>query len=101
MSAAKAGLHLKKKPTPDDLAGTPVCREEHNAPARGRGSRSVKVRPRGREGDAAGETQSRPGRPTPHELPGVPVSAEGEEDLRVRPRSSRGQSRKTGTATKR
>jgi hypothetical protein len=82
MSTPKPDSPLHDKPTPDDLAGTPVCQEEDTPTLRVRGSR----RTRGRGAPPASSPQSPP---TADDLAGIPVSAEGEEDLTVRPRKPR------------
>jgi hypothetical protein len=67
-------------PTTDDLAGTPVCREEDHTLIRGRNGNSPGGAPPGPGPN---------GPPTADDLAGIPVSAEGEEDLTVRPRQPR------------
>lgn len=87
MSTAKPGRPLQNKPVPDDLAGTPVCKEEDHPTIRVRGSRGVKVRKGGRKrvrGTAAAPSPQGP--PTADDLAGIPVSAEGKESLTIRPR---------------
>ena len=87
MSAPKPDLNLHAKPTPDDLAGTPVCKEELNSKIRIRGSGSARVRgPRRKRGRGAPAAPQPQGPPTADDLAGIPVSAEDEEDLIVRPR---------------
>jgi hypothetical protein len=87
MSTPKPGPNLKKQPTADDLAGTPVCREEDQPTIRVRGSRGTRGRGRGGKG-VRGAHPALPVQapPTADDLAGIPVSAEGEEDVAVRPR---------------
>ena len=74
------------KPTPDDLAGIPVCVEEDHGTLRLRGVAAPQAN---RAGSGTGEA---PGAgngervPTAADLAGIPVCAEGPEDLTVRPR---------------
>ena len=75
MSNATPESHRNGKPTVDDLAGTPVCREEDDPAIR------VSSVPR------TGSTKQNP--PTADDLAGIPVAAEGKEDLTVRPRQRR------------
>ena len=83
MSAPKADQPLHDKPTPDDLAGTPVCKEEDNPTIRVRGSGGVPAGGRGRK-RVRGATP-----PTADDLAGIPVSVDGEDDRTVRPRKPR------------
>jgi hypothetical protein len=92
MSTPKADSRRLDKPTPDDLAGTPVCMEEDRPTIRVLGARGVRVRGRGGKSiRGAPLAQSSPTRPTADDLAGISVSAEGEEDLTVRPRKPRRQ----------
>jgi hypothetical protein len=86
MSTPKPDPNRKKQPTADDLAGTPVCKEEDQPTMRVRGSGGVRVRGRG-----APAAPLPAGPPTADDLAGIPVCAEGEEDLTVRPRERRRQ----------
>jgi hypothetical protein len=86
MSTPKPNSHLPEEPTADDLAGTPVSREEGHPPIRLRGSGRVEGRGRAEQGGGAPVAPSPPGSPTADDLAGIPVAAEGEEDLTVRPR---------------
>jgi hypothetical protein len=84
MSKRKHDERLPHKPTPDDLAGTPACKEEDHA--------SVKVRGRGRQTGRATLPASPPeGPPTADDLAGIPVCVEGGEDRTVRPSKRRQQ----------
>ena len=68
------------RPTPVELAGTPVCAEEDRPAIHERGSRGVKARPRvgkGVPGDPPSPSSQTP--PTADDLAGIAVSAEGEE----------------------
>jgi len=66
-----------KKPTADDLAGVPLCKEE-----------AGKVRTDNAHGaHVAAPSAAHP--PSADDLAGVPISVEGNEDLRVRPRNGR------------
>jgi hypothetical protein len=90
MSTPKPDANLKKEPTADDLAGTPVCKEEDQPTIRVRGSLGVKARGRGgkrvRGAPPAPPVQAPP---TADDLAGIPVSVEGEEDVKARPRKPR------------
>jgi hypothetical protein len=77
MSSPNRDLNLHQ-PTPDDLAGAPVCREEGIDTIDVRGSSSIPPR-------AAPPPPLAQGPPTANDLAGAPVTAEGEEDLTVRP----------------
>lgn len=83
MSRRKPESNRSKRPTPDDLAGTPVCWEE---------SEPATNTPEAAGPKASGRTRD-PARltsfPTADELAGVPVTTEGEEDLTIRPRKPR------------
>ena len=63
------------KPTPDDLAGVPVCAE---------GKEDVSIRPR--RVTCPRPADSPHAAPTPDYLGGIPVCAEAAEDLTIRPR---------------
>ena len=78
MSTPIPDSNLHGKPTPDDLAGTPVTIEEDPPSNHVRGSGRAKV-------SGPGPTSSAPDLPTADDLAGIPVCAEGEEDLTVRP----------------
>jgi hypothetical protein len=79
-----------EQPTPDNLAGTPVCQEEDNPTIRVRGSRGAKVRGRGgKKGRGTPPAPEPQPLPTADDLAGVPISAESAEDLTVRPRKPR------------
>src|SRR5262245_56683511 len=74
-----------KRPTPEDLAGTPIVVE---------GREDLTVRPR-RAGsvritdDSSRQDESNGSyRPTPEDLAGITIIVEGREDLTVRPRRS-------------
>jgi len=81
----------RDQPTPDDLAGIPVCGEETSAPRRARGAARpasqatprAAVRVRGIR-DRAPATP-----PTPDDLAGTAVSATGKENVGVRPAKKR------------
>ena len=74
------------RPTPDDLAGIPVCMDEEQ-PTKGVRERSVKVRGRSGNKDRGEVVAPLPkGPPTANELAGIPVTADGEADLTVLPR---------------
>ena len=72
------------KPTPDDLAGTPACREEGPTVRPG----SPGVRARGRRGGA--EPPPLQGLPTAGDLAGTPFCCEEEEESKG-PRRGPGQ----------
>jgi hypothetical protein len=82
MSSPKSDSSLPHQPTPNDLAGAPVCKEEGVDTIDVRGLRKV-------NGRGAPPTPLPPGPPTADKLAGVPVTAEGEEDLTVRPAKPR------------
>jgi hypothetical protein len=89
MSNSMPAPRHQKKPTADELAGTPVCKAEENNPVRTRGTAAIKARgPRGKQ-VADAPTPPTETRPTADELAGIPVSHEGEEEIGVRPRKSR------------
>jgi hypothetical protein len=72
------------KPAPDDLAGTPVCKEEDNPTIH------VGDVPGGGGKKAHGSPTSPPqALPTPDDLAGIPVSAEGVEDVKLHSRKPR------------
>jgi hypothetical protein len=75
------------RPTPDDLAGIPVCHEEHG-PTQG-----ARKRRGGRNGPAPTRKRApapaASGPPTADDLAGIPVSADGEENPTTRPRKPR------------
>jgi len=77
MSTPTPESPLVGQPTPDDLAGTPVCREEGQPVIGVRGRNGKKV-----HGAPPAPLQAPP---TADDLAGTPVCAEGEEDLTVRP----------------
>jgi hypothetical protein len=79
MSSARRDLDPHHKPTPDDLAGTPACKEEDLPMIHARVQRSTKVRERGL--NSARPAPPTDGPPTADDLAGIPVSAEGKEDL--------------------
>jgi hypothetical protein len=86
MSTPKPHAPRHDQPTPDDLAGVPVCQEEDQPPIRVRKSRGPKVRGRGsKRSRGATPAPAPPGPPTADDLAGIPVLAEGEEDLTIRP----------------
>jgi hypothetical protein len=66
------------KPTHDELAGTPLSKEENGPTTRIAGARRVKSR-----APALRDTRSAP---SADDLAGTPVSAEGEEDATIRRR---------------
>jgi hypothetical protein len=70
-------------PTPDDLAGIPVCREETSSPGRARATTRTAER-----GVRARASSSSP-KPTPDDLAGICVSGTGKEDVAVRPGKKR------------
>ena len=79
-------------PTPDDLAGIPVCHEEKSPPIPTRGTRGGKGRKR-RSPHPRGPlpAQSSPNPPTADDLAGTPVAGDGEEDVTLRSRKTRPQ----------
>ena len=93
MSTPTPDPHLHNKPTPEDLAGTPVSQEEDNPTIRVRDAQGAKVRT-SRAVRVRG-TPQRPlllkGPPTADDLAGIPVSVEGNEIQTVRPRKPRKQ----------
>jgi hypothetical protein len=88
MSAPTPDSKRSDKPTPDDLAGIPICKEEMKAATRLDSSVGGGMTRHGEEHDS-NEPPAPPGRPTADDLAGIPVSAEGEEDLTIRPRKTR------------
>ena len=85
MSTTTPDSHGHDKPTPDDLAGTPVCKEEDGPTIRVRGARGVGVRGRGGKRVRGAPPAPPQAPPTADDLAGIPVSAEGDEDVKVRP----------------
>jgi hypothetical protein len=83
MSASRPNRRDHDKPTPDDLAGIPVSKEEDNPIIRVRGGRS---RGRGGKKVRGAAPASPPAPPSADDLAGIPVSAEGDEQVMVRPR---------------
>jgi hypothetical protein len=75
------------QPTPDDLAGIPVCHEE-DGPTRGARKRRGGRNGPGRTGDRT-PPPAPPGLPTADDLAGIPVSADGEKNPTGRPRKPR------------
>jgi hypothetical protein len=96
MSTPLPGLPSPGKPTPDDLAGIPVCLEEDNPTIRTRkshgpqraGGPGVRVRGPRTRGSLSSVQGSQPSKhaPTADDLAGIPVSVEEDEDLTVRTR---------------
>ncbi len=77
MSTPNTDPKLCKAPTADDLAGTPLSKEEDKPTINVPEFRGNKVRKRGGPEKAL---------PTVDDLAGIPVSVEADEDLTVRPR---------------
>jgi hypothetical protein len=98
MNTPVPGSPSPGKPTPDDLAGVPVCLEEDNPTIRTRkshgpqraGGPGVRVRGHKRRGSLSRAQGSQPSKraPTADDLAGIPVSVEEDEDLTVRTRES-------------
>lgn len=74
----KANTNQSNKPTPDDLAGEPLCKEEESGKGLSRTHRD-----RCEHGLPAAEV------PGADDLAGIPISIEGNEDLSIRPRKAR------------
>lgn len=87
MKTPKPNSSRLDPPSPDDLAGIPVSKEEGNNATRPREGRGAKVRGRGRKSTGNSPPPPLPqGPPTADDLAGIPISAEGEEHLTARPR---------------
>src|SRR5262249_50772549 len=90
MSTSSSDFERHDPPTPDDLAGTPVCKEDDDSTTRVRGARGAKAR--GRSGKRTRGAPPAPvpqGPPTADELAGVPVSVEDEGPPRTGSRKPR------------
>jgi hypothetical protein len=86
MSTPDAESRGANRPTPDELAGIPVCLEEDDPMVLVLEPRDVNCGPRaGLRLPAAAPLPPAGYRPTADDLAGIPVSAEGAEDLTVRP----------------
>lgn len=89
MSTSKAGSGSVRRPTPDDLAGTPACRDEKDHPIQKHGLRRTRGRGRGKKKLRPAETAAASAAaPTADDLAGIPVSVEGKEDVTVRTRKA-------------
>jgi hypothetical protein len=85
MSTPRPRSPRNESPTPDDLAGTPICLEEDESPTRSAGSILPKaVRTRGNIGGRSGHA-TEPPPTTADDLAGIPITDEAAEDLTVRP----------------
>jgi hypothetical protein len=89
MSTPRPDSHLHGQPTPDDLAGIPVSKEEAQPAIRVRGTSGVKVR--GGGGTVSGTPPQPSEPPTADDLAGIPILSEGDEDLTIRARKPRQQ----------
>jgi hypothetical protein len=89
MSTATPDSQGHEQPTPEDLAGIPVCKEEDNPTIRVRKSRGVRVRGYGGKRVRGASPAPPQAPPTADDLAGTPASAEGEEDVKIRPRKPR------------
>ena len=79
MRGSKHQSRHQNKPTPDDLAGIPVCIEEQGPAI---SASALKTRRRGGK-------KVRGAPPTADDLAGIPVTAQGKEVLTVRPQKFR------------
>jgi hypothetical protein len=81
MSASLPEPFDGRRPSPDNLAGIPACKEE---------SLAVTIRETGVEKEKT-DVSAASSRvvPTADQLAGVPITADGKEDLTVRPRKPR------------
>ena len=90
MSAPRGKRSPGNEPTPDQLAGTPVCSEDERPVFPHRGGRTGKARGRkSKRGHGALTRPSIGGIPNADDLAGIPITAEGEEDVTVRARQPR------------
>jgi hypothetical protein len=85
MSTPRPRSPRNEHPTPDDLAGTPICLEDDQSPSGSGGSKLPKaVRTRGSTRGPSGHAIEAPP-PTADDLAGIPIIDEAAEDLTVRP----------------
>jgi hypothetical protein len=75
------------EPTPDDLAGIPVSRDDRNAIIRVRGPRAKSKPMTGtKAGPAKHKAAPAPRRPTADDLAGIPVTASDDDAVTIRRR---------------